>query len=112
MQAPLAPPRALNASADASSARAWSSSESTGDSKTVISPIFSGIERLVARAVVPQADGLVVHVDRGRGVPTTTTVAGVPSAGVVAAARGGDERQRQQRSHQSGQGSRHRCYSP
>ena len=60
MHAPLAPPRALNASADASSAIAWSSSESTGDSKTVISPITSGSTRLVARAVVPQADGLVV----------------------------------------------------
>ena len=43
MQEPLAPPRALNASADASSAVAWSSSERTGDSKTVISPIFSGV---------------------------------------------------------------------
>ena len=42
MHEPLAPPRALNASADASSAVAWSFSESTGDSKTVISPIFSG----------------------------------------------------------------------
>ena len=42
MQEPLAPPRALNASADASSASAWSSSETTGDSKIVISPMFSG----------------------------------------------------------------------
>ena len=42
MQAPLAPPRALNASAEASRAVAWSSRDSTGDSKTVISPIFNG----------------------------------------------------------------------
>ena len=42
MHEPLAPPRALNAVAAASSASAWSFSESTGDSKTVISPILSG----------------------------------------------------------------------
>ena len=42
MHEPLAPPRLLNASADTSSAVAWSFSESTGDSKTVISPSFSG----------------------------------------------------------------------
>ena len=42
MHEPFAPPRSLNAFADASSAVAWSFSESTGDSKTVISPIFSG----------------------------------------------------------------------
>ena len=42
MQAPLAPPRALNASAEASRAMAWSSRERTGDSKTVMSPIFNG----------------------------------------------------------------------
>ena len=39
---PFAPPRLLNASADASSAVAWSTSEITGDSKTVMRPIFSG----------------------------------------------------------------------
>ena len=42
MQAPFAPPRALKPSAAASRARAWSTSEMTGDSKTVISPTTSG----------------------------------------------------------------------
>ena len=42
MQEPFAPPRALNASADASRARAWSPREMTGDSKVVMRPSFSG----------------------------------------------------------------------
>ena len=42
MHEPLAPPRLLNAFADASSAVAWSFSEITGDWKTVISPSFNG----------------------------------------------------------------------
>ena len=42
MQAPLAPPRWLKASAEASRARAWSSSETIGDWKTVIRPTDSG----------------------------------------------------------------------
>ena len=48
----------------ASSAIAWSPSEMTGDSKTVISPIDERRLRLVARPVVPQAERLVV--DRPR----------------------------------------------
>ena len=40
--APLAPPRALNASAATSRAIAWSSSDTTGDSNTVMRPIFNG----------------------------------------------------------------------
>src|SRR3954453_21959499 len=41
-QEPLAPPRLLNAFAATSSAVAWSFSERTGDSNTVIRPILSG----------------------------------------------------------------------
>ena len=90
MHAPLAPPRALNASADASRASAWLSSEITGDSKTVIRPDRQGLPRRVARPVVPQAEGLVVDL-RAR------VIAGPTSARVVigVAARHRDERQGQ-----------------
>ena len=65
-----------------SSASAWSFSESTGDSKTVISPIFSGGFAASHGAVVPQADGRVVDL-LGRGGPARGVAARVV---VVAAA--------------------------
>ncbi len=88
MQEPLAPPRALNASADASSAVACSLSESTGDSKTVISPSLSGGFAVSHGPSSQRPMRLVVDLlgrNGGVGTAATTVVATAP-------ARGRDER--------------------
>ena len=67
MQWPLAPPRALNATADAFRACTWSSAVSTGDSNVAWMPDGQRVERLVARTVIPEPDRFGVDLRTGVG---------------------------------------------
>ena len=106
MQAPLAPPRALNASAEASRAEGL---VAQGDDRRLErghQAEVQGLEGLVARAVVPQADGRVVDVGGGLVAGTAVVTA------AVVAARTGHERERQHRRERTPKGPRHPTLPP
>ena len=102
MQAPLAPPRSLNAAADASSANAWSPSVSTPDANTVWRPILrvgsdasqGPSSHRPAAAVRPSSGAAVVatgSADDSSGAAVVAAGSADDSSGAAVVAAGSDD---------------------